>query len=467
MGARGYDLDVVVVGAGIAGLASARALTRLGLDVAVVEAAEHIGGRMQTTRSDGYTLDLGADLVLHGYTTTRRLLQSINHEHELEPISTPLAGMWRDGRIHVGPSRLSGFARWSALSPTGRLRSIAMAATMTPHYRALLRDSFYDGPLASQTVGEFGRQCGQELLDYLLEPTVSGLYGWDVERSSVAPFLSMVSKAGRNLTAYTYRSGMDALCRGLRAGLDVRCGWKVKEIAVGEGVVVRSAQTELRARAAVVAVPAPLLDAIGGDLPMRDHPFVKSATYSSSVSVTAMLSEPILSGTAYGIVFPRAERTPLRWLSIEHNKSTGRVPPGRGMIRIVPDPSHAPFAGERSDVALGQSAVEVADRYVPGLAASTTDVIVHHWSHALPEMTPANIDARRSFARRPLAPIAYAGDWLCGPSAEHAAQSAAEAVDRVTAYLARTGGANRVGALGLGSTRSLASARPPDSDKVA
>ncbi|MCF6525821.1 FAD-dependent oxidoreductase [Streptomyces sp. JJ36] len=60
------EADVVVVGAGPAGLAAAHRLTRAGLAVTVLEAAPRVGGRMATDRVDGYRLDRGAGLLCPG-----------------------------------------------------------------------------------------------------------------------------------------------------------------------------------------------------------------------------------------------------------------------------------------------------------------------------------------------------------------------------------------------------------------
>ncbi|MFV2119167.1 NAD(P)-binding protein, partial [Streptomyces sp. Act-28] len=49
--------DVVVVGAGLAGLAAAHQLTSAGLTVRVLEAAPWVGGRMATDHVDGFHLD--------------------------------------------------------------------------------------------------------------------------------------------------------------------------------------------------------------------------------------------------------------------------------------------------------------------------------------------------------------------------------------------------------------------------
>jgi phytoene dehydrogenase-like protein len=54
--------DVVIVGAGLAGLAAARHLTQQGLDVAVLEASGEVGGRVRTDLVDGLRLDHGFQL---------------------------------------------------------------------------------------------------------------------------------------------------------------------------------------------------------------------------------------------------------------------------------------------------------------------------------------------------------------------------------------------------------------------
>src|SRR6201985_3084567 len=57
--------DVVVVGAGMAGLTAARTLAEGGLKVLVVEAQDRIGGRIWTRRVGDETIELGAEFI-HG-----------------------------------------------------------------------------------------------------------------------------------------------------------------------------------------------------------------------------------------------------------------------------------------------------------------------------------------------------------------------------------------------------------------
>ncbi|WP_455713296.1 FAD-dependent oxidoreductase [Streptomyces xiamenensis] len=63
---QAVDSDVVVIGAGTAGLAAARRVRDAGLTVTVLEAADRVGGRMATASRDGFLLDRGSRLTAPG-----------------------------------------------------------------------------------------------------------------------------------------------------------------------------------------------------------------------------------------------------------------------------------------------------------------------------------------------------------------------------------------------------------------
>ena len=61
------DVDVVVVGAGLAGLSAAGVIHRSGHSVTVLEASDDVGGRVRTDRLGGFLLDRGFQVMLTGY----------------------------------------------------------------------------------------------------------------------------------------------------------------------------------------------------------------------------------------------------------------------------------------------------------------------------------------------------------------------------------------------------------------
>lgn len=68
------DADVVVVGAGLAGLSCARVLHDAGATVAVLEAGDGVGGRVRTDLVDGFRLDRGFQILLTAYPEVARQL---------------------------------------------------------------------------------------------------------------------------------------------------------------------------------------------------------------------------------------------------------------------------------------------------------------------------------------------------------------------------------------------------------
>src|SRR4051794_21112377 len=76
--------EVIVVGAGLAGLACARRLTASGVAVTVLEASDAVGGRVRTDVVDGFRCDRGFQLLNTAYPEARRALDL--HALRLRPL---------------------------------------------------------------------------------------------------------------------------------------------------------------------------------------------------------------------------------------------------------------------------------------------------------------------------------------------------------------------------------------------
>ena len=77
--------DVVIVGAGLAGLSAARELAIHGVDVRLLESSDQVGGRVRTDRLDEFTLDRGFQLYNPAYPEAARVL---DHEAlDLRPLA--------------------------------------------------------------------------------------------------------------------------------------------------------------------------------------------------------------------------------------------------------------------------------------------------------------------------------------------------------------------------------------------
>ena len=109
--------DVVVVGAGLAGLVAALRLVEGGRDVIVLEASDGVGGRVRTDEVDGFLLDRGFQVLLTAYPAVRRWLDA--DALDLRPFA-PGVVIHRGGRSVrlADPFRAPIAAARSLLSPT-------------------------------------------------------------------------------------------------------------------------------------------------------------------------------------------------------------------------------------------------------------------------------------------------------------------------------------------------------------
>ena len=153
---------VVVVGAGLAGLACARELVARGREVTVLEASDGVGGRVRTDVVDGFQLDRGFQVHLTSYPEAARVL-----DHAALDLRAfqPGALVWHGGRSHrVGDP----FRRPVDLIPTLR----APIGTLPDKLRiALLRRRVRSSPPADLLRGPDG-STRDALRDAGFSPTI-------------------------------------------------------------------------------------------------------------------------------------------------------------------------------------------------------------------------------------------------------------------------------------------------------
>ncbi|UMO99906.1 NAD(P)/FAD-dependent oxidoreductase [Amycolatopsis sp. EV170708-02-1] len=418
------DVDVAVVGAGVAGLTAAYELGKAGREARVFEAADVVGGRMTTLREDGYLIDTCAEqMAERGYEETWRLLAELG----VDPAATPPIGrgiaMWR-GRARPGVAQTRGLVTGAGLSVRARLDAAR-----------LIRGTFdterpENSRLGEATVAEFAAPHHPDLLDYLLQPIVSGFFGWDPARSAAAPLLALLTAVGPPPTWRAYRDGMDTFARALAAKTDVTTGFPVDEVVDdGSSARLRGGAWEISARSVVLAVPAPVAARLH---PRHGSAFLRECSFTPVVKAHLLLDRP-LGGPDYALVVPTAENGTVSTVIFDHLKHPGRAPEGLGLVTLMAHPAVAPELLEASDEAVASRLTGAAEPLVPGLGSATRRAIVRRVRHAAPEATPRALALRGGFeAGLGRGVVDYAGDWVfLSPCSEAAVRSGVRAARRL------------------------------------
>lgn len=265
---------VVVVGAGVAGLATAHRLVRADPDltVTVLEAAEAVGGRLGSVEVGDLEIEAGPDSFL----ARKPWAVDLSRELGLSLVEPGAAGayVWTDRGLEpmpptaLGiPAEIDGLARWPGLSRAGRARALADLARRS---RPAVED---------ETLGALvRRRLGDEAAEMFVAPLLGGLYAGDIDRLSVRAtfpelagwerdFGSLIRgakaalKAGRDAGPMFVKpvDGVGSLPRALLGSVGparVRTSTPATAVATeGSGYVVRAAGDEVSANAVVLSTP--------------------------------------------------------------------------------------------------------------------------------------------------------------------------------------------------------------------
>jgi phytoene dehydrogenase-like protein len=249
------QLDVVVIGAGLAGLAAARRVAKTGRTVLILERADAVGGRVRTDVVDGVRMDRGFQLYNPAYPEGRRVL---DHDAlDLRSFVPGVAVRVGDAVCHVAdPFREPRSAISSLLAPVGSIRGkVAFAAYATacatlPVSRLLQRPDIS----ARQALRHAGVDA--RLLEHLITPFLGGVFLEDALTTS-RHFMDLVLRSFVRGTPSVPALGMQQIPEQLAASLPagaVRLNEEVTNITDSDsGVHITTNTQEYRARTAIVA----------------------------------------------------------------------------------------------------------------------------------------------------------------------------------------------------------------------
>lgn len=165
---------VCVIGGGISGLTAAFWLIKAGVNVTLLEKNSTVGGNIRSNRQNGFLYEDGPNSTL----TSRELLDLIDELGITSEIAAPRPAarkrfIVRDGRLAALPSGPVTLATSRAFSASAKL--------------GLLKEPFRRsrGTENESAASFFERRLGREIVDYAVDPFISGIYAGDPEKLSI------------------------------------------------------------------------------------------------------------------------------------------------------------------------------------------------------------------------------------------------------------------------------------------
>lgn len=237
--------DIVIIGAGLSGLACARKLARAGLDFTVYEASDDVGGRVRTDVVDGFRLDRGFQIFLPAYPEAERVLDL--DDLDLHRMRRGANIFWKDRLHRIADPLFHPIAATAAmLDPVVPWRDKWFTLLLRKELRELKE---VPRQLQEMTTEQYLRDFGfsEDYIDRFMRPFFGGVFLEKDLRTSARMFaflFAMFDRGGAALPA----DGMAAIPKQLASALSpgaiklnapalsVRPG----EVTLHDGTIIRA-----------------------------------------------------------------------------------------------------------------------------------------------------------------------------------------------------------------------------------
>jgi phytoene dehydrogenase-like protein len=295
------ETDVIIVGAGLAGLSCARELHAQGISFQIVEASDGVGGRVRTDEVDGFLLDRGFQVLLTAYPETQRVL---DYERlDLRPFY-PGSLVWYKGELHkvADPWREPLDGVRGIVSPIGTLADKARVGLLRARVTKGSIEELFQQPEKTTLQALRDEGFSDSIIDRFFRPFLGGVFlNRELETSSrLFEFVFRMFSLGETAVPAL---GIQQIPLQLAAGLpDGAIRLNSEVTAVKPGAVNLTNGETLAADVVVVATEGPVAARLLDQA--VEPPRSRSVTCLYFAADEPPITEPILvlNGTGQGLV---------------------------------------------------------------------------------------------------------------------------------------------------------------------
>jgi len=431
------DKHIIVIGAGISGLAAAYELQKAGHDVQVLEARDYAGGRMHTVDFEGFRVELGA---LFFTSTDEYLLNTARElgladEIQLMYQEGLYFATYRDGAIYpVNFLSVGSYLGWKGVSLGARLAMIKLL----PHllrYRGVPVYHLEQGPGPDEESFEefFYRRINREMYDYWAYPTFQTNCTYDGGDLSAKAFLTLLM-GYLNAKTYQFKRGMSSLPEAIARRVNVHLNSPVESIEP-RGASVRVTYTQdgtrktLDADRCVIAVPGVRVPALFEDPRPAWRAFFSQVRYIPNIGQFFIMEYPDFDpgcAPSDGAMLTRPDRDHYSIAAILFLRGEG----GRWLVGSEPAVGH--YNPDEPTPAILERTWADIERLHPGVKGRRRAALAHRWPEKVPTFHPGYLSALKTFWADPQEnPVYFCGDYLAGPGTGAALFTGREAAARV------------------------------------
>ena len=418
-----HDVDVVIVGAGVAGLSCGRHLLEKGVSFAILEADERIGGRLKTDEMDGFLLNHGFQVLQTAYPEARRMLDY--DRLALKPFA-PGAMVRADGRFY----RISDPLRrprdiWSTLTaPIGSFSDRLRLARLVASARRQSVSRLFQAPDGSTQALLRSAGFSEQMIERFFMPFFGGVCLDPAIEASSRVFRYVLRIFAEGDVALPAR-GMGAIAAQLAEAIPsdrIQTAARVDSIR-GEGVVLESGET-VACRQVVVATEGPEAGNEAARL------LNKPATVASLGETCVYFAADRAPIDGPYLVLNGEGQSAINSITVPSLVAGSYAPAGSALISVVLIGDHLPAAGDAAAVVQE----ELTSWFGPAVK-KWRHLKTYRIDHALPAQPPPMPDP--TVPLNPLQKhVTVCGEYGSVPGIQWAMLSGRHAADAVSAGIA-------------------------------